>query len=88
MIRVRKELCRGGSGKPKPLSLSQEMSLSDLRRAAVQAVCLERVTLFPSICAQRSIKMGCNVAVSCFEKSHGEANERRGAQTNKSFLTT
>lgn len=36
MIRGRKELRRGGSGKPKPLSLSQEMSLSDLRRAAAQ----------------------------------------------------
>lgn len=36
MIRGRKELRRGGSGKPEPLSLSQEMSLSDLRRAAVQ----------------------------------------------------
>lgn len=36
MIRGRKELRHGGSGKPKPLSLSQEMSVSDLRRAAVQ----------------------------------------------------
>lgn len=51
-IRGRKELHhRRGTGKPEPLSLSQEMSPSDLRRAAAQRrVCLGG---WPSLPAER-----------------------------------
>lgn len=64
MIRGRKRLCCGGSGEQKPLSLSQEMTLSDLLRAAVQSCLPGESDPVVTVCSQCYIKMGCNVTIN------------------------
>lgn len=89
MIRGRKRLHCGGSGEHKPLSLSQEMALSDLLRAAVQS-CLPRESdPVVTVCTQCYIKMGCNQP-STDLKSLKQANEIHTTQsghTGKQIIT-
>lgn len=91
MIRGRKRLHRRGTGEHKLLSLSQEMSLSDLLQAAVQSCLPGESDPVLTVCAQCYIRTDCNVTINWFE-SHVKAKEKCTMQPchidKQTFLAT
>lgn len=84
MIRGRKRLHCCSSGERKPLSLSQEMALCDLLRAAAPSCLPGESDPVVTVCTQCYIKMGCNVT---HQGCHKEARAKQPGHGGKQIKT-